>query len=181
MECFIQWIKNLAVFYIIASLLMHIIPGEKNQKYIRLFIGIITIVMLVKPVGTLFRLDEIYDRNFDLNYNLQMEQSLKMELEMVDMLQKQAIVSEYTQVIEDNIRNYVEGMPADFNKADIYIGIDKDKPDFGCITGIDVYINGPTVSGDNDNPSEELVSLEIKKYLANFYNLDKRNINVYIS
>ena len=31
------------------------------------------------------------------------------------------------------------------------------------------------------NPSEELISIEIKKYLANFYNLDKRNINVYIS
>lgn len=181
MEYFVQWIKNLAIFYIIASLLMHIIPGEKYRKYIRLFLGIITIVLLMKPVGTLFQLDEIYDKNFNTNYNLQMEQSLKMELEMVDMLQKQAIVSEYTKAIEENIRNYVTGLPADFKKADIYIGLDSEKTDFGCITRIDVYIDGPQVMSNRDNPSEELVSLEIKKYLANFYNLDKRNINVYIS
>ena len=181
MEYFIKWIKNLAVFYIIASLLMHIIPGEKYRKYIRLFLGIITIVLLMKPVGTLLRLDEVYDKNFNMNYNLQMEQSLKMELEMVDMLQKQALIGEYTKVIEENIRKYVTELPADFNKADIFIGLDSDKPDFGCITGIDVYIDGPTVISSGDNPSEELVSLEIEKYLANFYNLDKRNINVYIS
>ena len=181
MEIFVQWIKKIAIFYIIASLLMHIIPGEKSRKYIQLFLGIITIVLLMKPIGSVFQLDEIYDKNLNLNYNLQMEQSLRMELEMADMLQKQAIISEYTDVIEENIRNYVTGLPADFQKADIYIGLDSNQPDFGCITGIDVYIYGPPVLGNTDNPSEELVSLEIKKYLANFYNLDKRNINVYIS
>lgn len=181
MEYFIKWIKNLAVFYIMASLIMHIVPGEKYRKYIRLFLGIITIVLLMKPVGTLLGMDEIYDKNFNVNYNLQMEQSLKMELEMVDMLQKQAIVNEYTEVIEDNIRKYVIDLPADFKKADICIGLDSQKPDFGCITRIDVYIDGPQVTSNGDNPSEELISLEIKKYLANFYNLDKRNIHVYIS
>ena len=181
MEYFIQWIKNLAIFYIIASLLMHIIPGEKYRKHIRLFIGIITIVLLMKPVGTVFRLDELFDKNLNMNYNLHMEQSLKMELEMVDILQKEAIVSEYVKAIEEDIKNYITSLPADFKKADIHIGIDSDKPDFGCITQIDVYIDGPLLTSNIDNPSEELISLEIKKYLANFYNLDKRNINVYIS
>ena len=181
MEYFIQWIKKLAIFYIIASLLIHIIPGEKYQKYIRLFLGIITIVLLMKPVGMLFGMDELYDKSLNINYNIQMEQSLKMELEMVDMLQKEAIIGEYTKVIEENIKNYVIELPADFQKADIYIGLDSNKPDFGCITGIDVYINGSKNLSNRDNPSEDLISLEIKKYLANFYNLDKRNINVYIS
>lgn len=181
MEFFVQWIKRLAVFYIIASLLIHIIPGEKYRKYIRFFLGIVTMVLIMKPIGALFNADESYDKYLNINYNVQMEQSLRMDLEMVDMLQKEAIVSEYAAIIEENIKEYVMELPADFQKADIYIGTDSDKSDFGCITRIDVYINGAVNLSDTKNPSEELISLEIKKYLANFYNLDKRNINVYIS
>ena len=178
---FVKWIKNLAVFYIIASLIMHLIPGKNFQKYIRLFLGIITIIMLMKPIGVLLNLEDDFEKNFSFNYNMQMKESLKNELEMVDEMQKEAVIGDYTLAIKENIRSYVEGIEVTFEDADIYIELNSEKDNFGSITGMDIYISCRTMAESGSNPSEELVSIEIKKYLANFYNLDKRNINVYIS
>ena len=47
MEYFVLWIKNIAVFYILATLIKNIVPDEKYGKYIKLFLGIIFIVLLL--------------------------------------------------------------------------------------------------------------------------------------
>lgn len=181
MSYFVQWIKNLAIFYIIASLIIHLIPGKDFQKYIRLFLGIITIILLMKPIGSLLNLDDDYEKYLDSGFNIQMEDSLKKELEMVGEQQKQAVIGDYSAKIKENIRTYVESLEVTYVDAEIEIELDENKENFGSITEISVYINSGEGISSTNNPSEELVSIEIKKYLANFYNLDKRNINVYIS
>ena len=42
-ESFYQWVKTLAVFYILFSAVLHLIPDSKYERYIRSFMGLLLI------------------------------------------------------------------------------------------------------------------------------------------
>ena len=45
-ESFYQWVKTLAVFYILFSAVLHLIPDPKYERYIRSFMGLLLIFIL---------------------------------------------------------------------------------------------------------------------------------------
>lgn len=45
-----QWIKNIAVFYILFTTVLHLVPDKKYERYIRSFMGLLLIYMLCRPV-----------------------------------------------------------------------------------------------------------------------------------
>lgn len=49
-ESFYQWVKTLAVFYILFSAVLHLIPDSKYERYIRSFMGLLLIYILCTPV-----------------------------------------------------------------------------------------------------------------------------------
>lgn len=53
-----QWVRNLAVYYIILTALMHIMPGSQYSKYIRYFMGILLILIISSPLLNLLHLKE---------------------------------------------------------------------------------------------------------------------------
>ena len=53
-ESFYQWVKTLAVFYILFSAVLHLIPDPKYERYIRSFMGLLLIYILCMPVFAVF-------------------------------------------------------------------------------------------------------------------------------
>lgn len=53
-ESFYQWVKTLAVFYILFSAVLHLIPDSKYERYIRSFMGLLLIYILCTPVFAVF-------------------------------------------------------------------------------------------------------------------------------
>lgn len=48
------WMRSLAVFYILLTCILHLVPDEKYQRYIRFFMGLVLTVMLCAPVFSIF-------------------------------------------------------------------------------------------------------------------------------
>lgn len=63
-ESFYQWVKTLAVFYILFSAVLHLIPDSKYERYIRSFMGLLLIYILCTPVFAVFGRGERTGRNF---------------------------------------------------------------------------------------------------------------------
>lgn len=59
-----QWARNLAVYYIVLTALMHIMPNAQYGRYIRSFMGIILILIVASPLLNLLHLDEQMDSLF---------------------------------------------------------------------------------------------------------------------
>lgn len=171
----VKWIKNIAIFYIVAALVMQLIPGKEYQKYIRVFLGIITIILIVNPVSKLITKEPSLEDYLSLNYNLQMEEELRAELEIMGNLREQVILEDYIKPTQNEIEKYVNSLGAVYIDSVIQVDINEQSENFGKIIKI-------TVEAICDyTQSKELIEIEIKKYLANFYNLDIGNINVNIS
>lgn len=194
MEYFVQWIKNIAIFYIIASLILNIIPGDKYKRYIRLFLGVVMVILLIKPIGRLTGLDGKFDELFWTGSYGAMSADLKAELAFADEERIRLITAEFEKKISDDIKAYVESLGAVYISSRPEIDIDPASKGYGSLSRISVdisrggaYSQGniyvpPIYAQDKDKYYEdELIAIEIKNYLADFYNLEKRNIYVNIS
>lgn len=74
-----QWIKNLAVFYILFTAVLHLVPDKKYERYVRSFMGLLLIYMLCTPVWVIFGKSRELMENFHLNF--QEEQNLMEQME----------------------------------------------------------------------------------------------------
>ena len=102
-------------------------------------------------------------------------------------------MGEYTDRIKSDIQEYVTGLGAGYKDSSVTIDTDAASDTFGQITGITVNVTRESaydrnhidvdkivIDRDPDDMNEELLSIRIKNYLSDFYNLSKRNIYVNI-
>lgn len=45
-----SWMKNLAVFYILLTCVIHLLPDRRYERYVRFFMGLLLILMLCSPI-----------------------------------------------------------------------------------------------------------------------------------
>lgn len=193
MDYFVQWIKNIAIFYVVATLLQNLIPNNKYKRYVKLFLGIVMVVLLVRPLGDIFGTGGNYESILQDKNNQEMAAELKAELNLVDEERSNIIVGEYTKKICSDIEEYVTSIGAYYIDADVVIDTDGTSESFGNIKSITVNVSRGSAYqkerisvdeikiGDGEDMNEELLSVTIKNYLSDFYNLSKRNIYVNIS
>lgn len=81
-----QWMKNLAVFYILFTAVLHLVPDSKYEKYVRFFMGLLLIVMLCTPVFALFGKSGELMESFRGNYEAETLLRQQEEFENVQIL-----------------------------------------------------------------------------------------------
>lgn len=57
-ESLFEWIRNVAYYMILVAAVMHVVPKGNYQKYIRLFTGMILILLLSSPILKLFGVEQ---------------------------------------------------------------------------------------------------------------------------
>lgn len=95
-----QWIRTLAVFYIIFSALIHVVPDSRYERYIRSFMGILLIYILITPVFSLLGNSEKFFQNFRVNYEKEMQE---MEEKNAENLQALYLQENYSRELEKEI------------------------------------------------------------------------------
>ncbi len=75
------WIKNLAVFYILFTAILHLVPNGKYERYVRFFMGLLLIFMLSTPVFSLFGKSGELIESFQENYKEEAAVRERKELE----------------------------------------------------------------------------------------------------
>ena len=192
MEYLVEWVKNIAVFYIIATLVKNLVPGEKYGKYIKLFLGIVLIVLILKPIGKIVNLEGQYEKLLgDFTYKT-MSNELTGQLEMSGQNRQQIIISEYTKGIENEIKEYVDSLGAYCTDCSIEIDLNPESDRYGMISMVRLQvqraesynyrgINVDSIVIDSDTTGEgSFLQVQIKNYVSDVYNLDRRNIYVNI-
>ena len=105
-EEFYQWMKNLAVFYILFTAVLHLVPDKKYERYIRSFMGLLLIYMLCPPVvGVLGKSGELL-QSFSSNYR--QEKNLLEQKEAED-LQAFYLYQGYENELAEKIRESLDG------------------------------------------------------------------------
>ncbi len=64
MEGVFTWVKNIACFTILTTVIIHILPSNKYEKYLKLYLGLLLILLMISPFAKLFHLDKVMEEFF---------------------------------------------------------------------------------------------------------------------
>lgn len=76
-----QWIRNMAVFYILFTAVLHLAPDKKYEKYVRFFMGLLLIFMMSTPVFSLLGKGEELVESFQFYFAQENNRKEKQEFE----------------------------------------------------------------------------------------------------
>lgn len=113
-----KWVKNLAVFYILFTALLHLVPSEKYERYVRFFMGILLIFMLSTPLFTILGKSGELIESFQVNY--QIETAVREQQEKSN-LQKYYLEKGYELQIKEKIMDEMEKIGIQVENADVNI------------------------------------------------------------
>ena len=102
LEKFYGWVKAIAACLIFLSLIIRLLPEGKNIKYIRYFMGMVLVLVVLAPAGRLFGLEKVFS---------QLEISFEREGARADFEGELALMGEV--YAEEVVRGYEEELAAE--------------------------------------------------------------------
>ena len=61
MQAILDMVRMIAVFYLLEQMVLQLIPGERYERYVRFYLGLLLVLLLLQPVFQIFRLSEQLD------------------------------------------------------------------------------------------------------------------------
>lgn len=62
MQAILDMVRMIAVFYLLEQMVLKLIPGERYERYVRFYLGLLLVLLLLQPVFQIFRLSEQLDQ-----------------------------------------------------------------------------------------------------------------------
>lgn len=72
MKEILDMVRYVAVFYLLEQMVLNLLPGKIYEKYVRFYLGLLLVLLLLQPVFRIFRLTEQMDAEA-LMYELEQE------------------------------------------------------------------------------------------------------------
>lgn len=182
-----DWLREIVLLFIIISIIDIIMPKGKMKRYVNFIIGILIIFTIISPITKLNNISLDLDRevsNFT-NKAIPVTSMSEIQEEQIKELYMTNLKNELTDVVEKNFNYMVEN---------ININIIPDKEQIFVVDSIDLILRQEFVKKDRSQikidkvevgkDTTEAVNLsqddELKAAIANYINIDLRNINILI-
>ena len=117
-EAIYSWIKCLAIFYILLTMLIHLVPTGKYQRYVRFFMGLLLIFMMSTPIFSILGKGQELTVSFLENFS---RENKEKELQEFQNLQKIYLEKGYEMELEQKIRESLEKRGIEVYKVKVNI------------------------------------------------------------
>ncbi|MFR2848691.1 MAG: stage III sporulation protein AF [Hungatella hathewayi] len=136
MSALYSWVGNIVFYLIFITVVVNLLPNKKYEKYLKLFSGMVFILLVLKPLTGGLRLEDKIAYYFE-TISLQNEsEDLRKELTGMEQQRLSQMITQY----ERAVANDVEAMAVDMECYPVYtdVTIDgtQDSPSFGSVTHI---------------------------------------------
>lgn len=191
MDGLISWVKGIVCYSILTAVFMEVLP-EKFRKYIRLYMGLLFLLLFLSPVVKLFHLEDMME-DFFYKENLKIEledKSFELELKEADAVE--ALKEEYTGRLKEELEVFLGERGYVLSEIAMDWTEDTEAENFGEVTAVTLLVK-PVQGREKGEINIDRVQVEVfagqedsmqekalKNELVSFYNVHEANINVSI-
>lgn len=193
MQIFYSWVKNIAFFIILVTMVMHVLPNIQYKKYVSFFTGIVMILLVISPILKILNQEVALNLSFQ-QFSYEQELSdLTKEIQYAEKEQKQQLLDSYTKEVEAQVEAVVESEGLFATSIAVKLYDEDTNESYGTVQSISIQAaksreennNIEIEIGEVDLMEEqkETASLEeinLKNTLEDFYNISGDNINISI-
>lgn len=167
-----EWIRNLTAFFLFLSVMENLLPGQKYGKYIRLFAGMVLILLAVEPFTSGFNLDEVLARSYEDLVIRGEAGELKEQLGATEQKRLGQILSQYEEAVGRDVRELAQSCGLTVMDCRVRIEGDEDSPEFGTVRKIAAVLPAQSAQAE-----KEKLSNRIQEY----YGLEEQYVEIEIA
>lgn len=188
------WIKDIVFYLILLTMVMHLLPNKQYHKYVKLFAGMLLVIIVISPMSQLLNWDQIFDFHYMEKSYEQEVAGMADEINQMQNIQQDEFMGQYKTKIQATIEELAQQQNLTVLSSDISIIEDEKDEKYlfpssihllvknrGKNTKIESIQISPVEISGHQKKEEKTVTPEsenLKKAVADFYNLEESNINI---
>lgn len=142
MEVIYGWIRNLTGFFLFMSVLEQVLPGRRYGAYIRLFSGMVLILLVLQPLTGRLELEELLARYYEQFVFQYQAEDLKKELLGTEKQRLLQVIGQYEEAVSENICQMASDIGVSVSFCQVEIGDQEGAQDFGKVKRVRLTVGG---------------------------------------
>lgn len=136
------WIQNIVYYLIFVTIIINLLPAGKYEKYLRLFAGVILILLVIQPITGGLRLEDNIAGIFKTLSFENEAGELKAKLDGMEARRLDELVKRYEASAAEDIERMVSLDGVESKAVSVEINREEGSSDFGKIKRISVLLAG---------------------------------------
>jgi len=150
------WIRSLAGYFLFITVLEQLLPGKNYAKYMRLFAGMVLILLVIRPLADVGRLEERITQDYEALLFQYDTGDLKEEILGMEQERLSQIVSQYEEAVAGDVRLMAEDAGLAVQSCQVRICAEQGAEAFGAVTEIRMQV----YEGGENEKTEEISAIE---------------------
>lgn len=181
MENIYEWVKNMVFFYIWLTAILHILPQNNYQKYVKFFGRLLLVVLILTPLlDFLYRPDYLLDKVSYESFWQEMD-TIKLDMMAMEDVQKHTYMERYEKAIGEDIVLMVQQDSMEVQEVAVSLTEEYQVKEIFLVINLgqseEVYIEKMVLQ---DNSQEYSEVLKLKEKIMNFYNVTEEQIQIMV-
>lgn len=175
------WVKNLVCFYLLLTVVLHLLPQKSYRKYIRFFAGMLLIILVVSPVLSLLGNEEALKSKISQAEFFQDLDNMKLDTEHLEAVQKETYLREYENALEMDVGRMAEQKQLVAQAVEVRLTEEYEVESIEMTVSFagddSIFVQRASYAGDS---TEYPQVYELKRDLMEYYRLDESRISIEI-
>jgi len=198
LDSILSWVKQIVIFYIFSNFIIHVLPSGNYEKYIKFFIGLILIAVVINPLTGFFKLDTLFDDLYNSAVSNDSISEMRVDLEYAEKSNYDSITQPYKEEVIKNVEKIVMENYLYPVKTTVDFDMDSESKTFGQIKDINMQVskkytsenkviidkikiqaeNSESGTNSDSNNNLSVAGINIKNSIADFYHISPNNVNI---
>lgn len=174
-----EWVRSLVFYLILMTMILNLLPNKKYEKYLRLFTGIIFILLVFGPFADLSGVEERMAGAFERLTFQNDVKLLQKEIADTDGRRLLRLMDGYKEAVETDLRVMAEGISVECQSVEAVLETDTENSEFGKVLEVNMQV------GLAGNKKEQRIQANreignLKKKIGEYYGLEEGKITIYL-
>lgn len=161
MEGIYSWLSNITCYLLFIAVLDNLLPGRKYSKYLKLFAGMVLILLVIQPFTDALRLEDKIAQNYEAFVFRDQAEDLKQDLLGMEEKRLGQMIEQYEQAVAGDISQMAGESGLEAVDTEVTIHSDMESDAFGTVTNIRMKVRTqgeePKIMEERIKPVEKIV------------------------
>lgn len=141
MEELYSWVKNITYYLIFITVAVNLLPNKNYEKYIRLFAGMVLILLVIKPLTGSLRIEDKISRYFEAISFQNEAEELKKDLIGMESSRLDQVILQYEEAVAQDLNQMAQAEGFTPVTTQVRIEGNTEAEEFGRVTGISMVVS----------------------------------------
>lgn len=149
-----HWVGNITFYLILITVIGSVLPNRKYEKYIKLFGGMVLILLVLKPLTVGLHLEDHIAYSFESNTFRSESKHLEDQILGIEKQRFEEMISNYETAVEKDVTVMATDLGFFCQEAHVTIESERESMEYGKVRNIEMVVRKEEIPGTRERSAE---------------------------